>query len=181
MVGVDRDPVLGAPQQSLLGLRPVLFHPPYEAAVWSVLALRRHRSQAAAIRTRLATTYGRTLLIDGEALSASPLPEKLLQVEAVAGLDPTRISRLHAVARDASPPMRTTRTMIEIKFRCFEDLAPAPEGAPGYAPRPGGGPGGWGGWVKKRGQGAATQHLRAVAAVRRAAPHRRSVWRGEHG
>ncbi|HEY8672160.1 MAG TPA: hypothetical protein VIM76_00230 [Candidatus Dormibacteraeota bacterium] len=48
-VGV-RDEVIGRLQREHPGLRPVLFHSPYEAAAWSVLSQRRHRAQATAVR-----------------------------------------------------------------------------------------------------------------------------------
>ena len=99
-VGV-RDPVIGRLQATYPGLRPVLFHSPYEAAAWSILALRRHRSQAAAIRTRLAQAYGASFDIDGHQVAAFPLPARLLEITDFQGLDATRIGRLHAVARAA--------------------------------------------------------------------------------
>lgn len=39
-----RDPVIGALQREHEGLRPVLFHSPYEAAAWSIISARRHLS-----------------------------------------------------------------------------------------------------------------------------------------
>jgi len=99
-VGV-RDPVVGRLQATFPGLRPVLFHSPYEAAAWSILALRRHRSQAAAIRTRLAQANGARFDIDGHQVAAFPLPAQLLEITGFQGLDATRIGRLHAVARAA--------------------------------------------------------------------------------
>jgi DNA-3-methyladenine glycosylase II len=99
-VGV-RDPVIGGLQAAFPGLRPVLFHSPYEAAAWSVLALRRHRSQAAAIRNRLALAHGATFDIDGHQVAAFPLPAHLLEITGFQGLDATRVGRLHAVAQAA--------------------------------------------------------------------------------
>jgi DNA-3-methyladenine glycosylase II len=97
----DRDPVIGELQRAHAGLRPVLFHSPYEAAAWSIISVRRHRSQAAAIRTRLSQAFGRKFVIDGERLDAFPTPQRLLAVQEFPGLDPTRIARLHGVARAA--------------------------------------------------------------------------------
>jgi DNA-3-methyladenine glycosylase II len=96
-----RDPVIGSLQAAFHGLRPVLFHSPYEAAAWSILALRRHRTQAAAVRTRLARAHGVTFEIDGQSVAAFPVPERLLEIQAFPGLDATRIGRLHAVAAAA--------------------------------------------------------------------------------
>jgi DNA-3-methyladenine glycosylase II len=53
-----RDPVLGAVQAELPGLRPCGFHSPYEAAVWTVLAQRIRIPQAAKLRSHLADRYG---------------------------------------------------------------------------------------------------------------------------
>jgi DNA-3-methyladenine glycosylase II len=99
-VGV-RDPVIGGLQATFPGLRPVLFHSPYEAAAWSILALRRHRSQPAAIRTRFAQAHWARFDLDGHQLAAFPLPAQLLEITSFPGLDATRISRLRAVARAA--------------------------------------------------------------------------------
>ena len=50
----ERDPVVGEAQARLPGLRPVLFWSPYEAAAWTIIGQRIRRSQAAAIKQRLA-------------------------------------------------------------------------------------------------------------------------------
>lgn len=97
----DRDPVIGGLQAAHAGLRPVLFHSPYEAAAWSILSQRRHRVQAAALRKRLSAAHGRVFELPGGDLAAFPTPEALLRVESFPGLEPLRIDRLHAVARAA--------------------------------------------------------------------------------
>jgi DNA-3-methyladenine glycosylase II len=96
-----RDPVIGDLQRLHPGLRPVLFHSPYEAAAWSVLSQRRHRTQATAVRRRLAATHGRIFQLPGGDLEAFPLPEDLLKVKEFPSLEAQRIDRLHAVARAA--------------------------------------------------------------------------------
>jgi DNA-3-methyladenine glycosylase II len=53
-----RDPVIGAVQAELPGLRPCGFHSPYEAAVWTVLSQRIRVLQAAKLRSHLADRYG---------------------------------------------------------------------------------------------------------------------------
>lgn len=45
-----RDDVVGDLQRLAPGLRPPLFHSPYEAAAWAVLSARRHSVQAARVR-----------------------------------------------------------------------------------------------------------------------------------
>ncbi len=95
------DPVLGRLQAAHPGLRPVLFHSPYEAAAWSVLSQRRHRSQAAALRRRLSAAAGSTFELAGQPEPAFPLPEQLLATDSFAGVEPRRMERLHAVAAAA--------------------------------------------------------------------------------
>ncbi len=95
------DPVLGKIQAENPGLRPVLFHSPYEAAAWSVLSQRRHRAQAAALRRRLSEAAGETFELAGESVAAFPLPRDLLKVEVFPGIEPERMARLHGVARAA--------------------------------------------------------------------------------
>jgi DNA-3-methyladenine glycosylase II len=95
------DPVLGNIQADNPGLRPVLFHSPYEAAAWSVLSQRRHRAQAIALRRRLCEAAGVTFELAGQAEPAFPLPERLLEITEFRGIEETRLARLHGVARAA--------------------------------------------------------------------------------
>jgi DNA-3-methyladenine glycosylase II len=97
----DRDPLIGRLQSQLPGLRPVLFHSPYEAAVWSILSQRRHRTQATAVRRRMAAAYGRVFTLPGGELEAFPTPAELLRIDSFPSLEPLRVDRLHAVARAA--------------------------------------------------------------------------------
>jgi DNA-3-methyladenine glycosylase II len=96
-----RDPVIGRLQRQHPGLRPVLFHSPYEAAAWSVISARKPRAYAATLRTKLATAHGRVFDLDGEELAAFPPPERLAAVRAFPGFDATRMTRLRAIARAA--------------------------------------------------------------------------------
>jgi DNA-3-methyladenine glycosylase II len=97
----EKDPVLGEMQRTHAGLRPVLFHSPYEAAAWSIISARRHRAQGAVVRNRLAATFGRVFGEGPEQVLAFPTPEQLLTVRELQGLEETRIQRLHAVANAA--------------------------------------------------------------------------------
>jgi DNA-3-methyladenine glycosylase II len=97
----QRDPVIGRLQHEFPGLRPVLFHSPYEAAAWSILSQRRHRTQATAVRRRLSQARGRTFALPSGDVEAFPTPAELLAVESFPSLEPQRIDRLHAVARAA--------------------------------------------------------------------------------
>lgn len=96
-----RDPVIGRLQADHPGLRPVLFHSPYEAAAWSVIAARRQRRQAMAIRRQLSEAHGATFTLDGARLDAFPIPAALGSVTEARGLDATRVGRLHAIAEAA--------------------------------------------------------------------------------
>jgi DNA-3-methyladenine glycosylase II len=96
-----RDPVIGALQREHEGLRPVLFHSPYEAAAWSIISARRHRAQAAVIRDRISAELGRTFTVGGEQVHAFPLPGQLLAAGSLPSVAPNRVTWLHAVARAA--------------------------------------------------------------------------------
>ncbi|MEA2190325.1 MAG: DNA-3-methyladenine glycosylase [Solirubrobacteraceae bacterium] len=97
----ERDPVIGRLQRELPGVRPVLFHSPYEAAAWSIVSARRPARQAAEVRRRLSEQLGATFDVGGVAMAAFPLPERLLEAVAGPGLSQEKVERLHAVARAA--------------------------------------------------------------------------------
>jgi DNA-3-methyladenine glycosylase II len=96
-----RDPVLGAIQDRHAGLRPVLFHSPYEAAAWGIITQRRHRTQAAALRRRLSAELGQPFELAGQTEYAFPLPERLRELESFPGMEPARVTRLRGVAERA--------------------------------------------------------------------------------
>lgn len=99
-VGI-RDPVIGRLQRAAPGLLPVLFYSPYEAAVWAVLSARRAARQMARVREQLSAAHGRTFQLGGRAVSAVPLPERMLELGAFPGISREQMSRLHGVARKA--------------------------------------------------------------------------------
>jgi DNA-3-methyladenine glycosylase II len=96
-----QDPVIGRLQDQHEGLRPVLFHSPYEAAAWAIISARRHRSTAAVIRERICDDLGQAFTLAGERLAAFPLPTRLLAAESLPSIAPRRMPWLHAVARAA--------------------------------------------------------------------------------
>jgi DNA-3-methyladenine glycosylase II len=96
-----RDPVIGRLQGQYPGLRPVLFHSPYEAAAWTIISARRYRSTAALIRDQICDELGQVRTVAGEQVRAFPLPERLLSAQALPNLAPPKVARLHAVARAA--------------------------------------------------------------------------------
>ncbi len=96
-----RDPVVARVLATAPGLRPPLFHSPYEAAAWCVLSLRWSGRQASAVRDRLAAAHGRSFEVAGSSMAAFPTPAQLLAVDAFAGIPPVKIERLHGVGRAA--------------------------------------------------------------------------------
>jgi DNA-3-methyladenine glycosylase II len=97
-----RDPVLRRLQLAAQGLRPPLFHSPYEAAAWSVLSARRPQRQMARVRIALCESAGRKFTLAGQRLAAFPTPSALLRLGAFPGIDTQRLDRLHGVARAAA-------------------------------------------------------------------------------
>jgi DNA-3-methyladenine glycosylase II len=98
----ERDPVVGQLMALRPGLRPPLFHSPYEAAAWSILSARRPARQMAVVRDRLAAEHGRVFEVAGSQVAAFPGPEALLAVTSVPGVPEVKVDRLHAVARAAA-------------------------------------------------------------------------------
>lgn len=96
-----QDPVIGQLQDEHEGLRPVLFHSPYESAAWAIISARRHRSTAAVIRERICDDLGQAFTLAGERVSAFPLPARLLAAESLPSVPQRRMPWLHAVARAA--------------------------------------------------------------------------------
>lgn len=95
-----------APLQALAdrapGLRPVLFHSPYEAAAWSIISARIHLTQATTLRADLARTLGTTYTLHGAAFHAFPSPAALIDgLDRWGGLPEVKRDRLLGVARAA--------------------------------------------------------------------------------
>jgi len=101
----ERDPLLGALQARFGGLRPVLFHSPYEASCWAVISARWGRAQAAKVRDAIAAAHGHGFKLAGEVRYAWPGPEGLLAAldgDRVTGLPGEKLRRLHGVATAAA-------------------------------------------------------------------------------
>ena len=96
------EPPLARLQARLPGMRPVLFHSPYEAAAWSIISARVQRAQAKKTRDGVAAALGTTFTLDGEPMYAFPSPERLLDgLDRVDGLLPVKRDRLRGVAEAA--------------------------------------------------------------------------------
>ncbi|HYL69810.1 MAG TPA: DNA-3-methyladenine glycosylase 2 family protein [Candidatus Dormibacteraeota bacterium] len=96
-----RDRVIGALQNQYAGLRPVLFHSPYEAACHFLISHRINMVQARAIRARMADELGDAIDTPLGIRHAFPSPQRLLQVESFPGVFAAKWPRLHAAARAA--------------------------------------------------------------------------------
>jgi DNA-3-methyladenine glycosylase II len=95
-----RDPVLGELQARFPGLRPVLFHSPYEAAAWAVIVARSGRAQAKKVRRTISERHGGTFELAGETLAAFPSAEALLEIdEPIPSLTNEKRLRLQGIAR----------------------------------------------------------------------------------
>jgi DNA-3-methyladenine glycosylase II len=97
----ERDTVIGELQRRYPGLRPPLFHSPYEATAWAIISARRPARQAASVRNEIAGRLGRAFELDGERLVAFPTPHRLFEIEPIKGLPAVKVERLRAVAEAA--------------------------------------------------------------------------------
>ncbi len=118
-----RDPVIRRLQLAAPGLRPPLFHSPYEAAAWAVLSARRPAAQMMSVRRALSEAHGRAFELAGQPLAAFPTPRQLLELDAVPGLSPEKVRRLHGVARAALDGRLESARLLELgPERAGEDL-----------------------------------------------------------
>ena len=97
-----RDPAIGRCSAAAPGLRPVLFHSPYEAAAWAVLSARRGRAQAIALRERLGRGPRPRVHLAGVEQAAFPTPAAAARRSTESpALPEQRVAWLHGVARAA--------------------------------------------------------------------------------
>lgn len=95
------DPVVGELQARYPGLRPVLFHSPYEAACWTIITNRIRMTQAALIKQQFAERHGELIDVAGQQLASFPAPQALQAIDQPLGLPKVKIERLRAIARAA--------------------------------------------------------------------------------
>lgn len=93
------DPVVRGLQDRYPGLRPVLFHSPYEAAAWAIIGNRIRIVQAAKVKARMARELGSPVLVRGKEEHAFPGPSRLLGLERFPGLPERKVGYLRALAR----------------------------------------------------------------------------------
>ena len=96
-----RDAVIGGIQRRYPGLRPVLFHSPYEAAASFIIGHRISMAQGRAIRARMAEQAGIAIDTPQRSVHAFPSPQRLLELDSFAGLSAAKVERLHGVAQAA--------------------------------------------------------------------------------
>ena len=96
-----RDPLVGQFQERYPGLRPVLFHSPYEAAAWAIIGNRIRIMQAARIKARMAEKLGKVVEMDGKEEYTFPGPSSLLALGSFPGLSERKVGYLRALGRAA--------------------------------------------------------------------------------
>lgn len=95
----SRDQIVEHLRHRYLGLWPVQFPTPWEAAAWAVIGNRLRITQAAAIKQRLSARFGhRTEFPNGQALENFPGPDIVLSLTAMPGLSPRKFDILRGVA-----------------------------------------------------------------------------------
>jgi DNA-3-methyladenine glycosylase II len=97
----ERNAIIGELQREYRYLRPSMFHSPYEAAAAFVIGHRISTVQTRRIRQRMAEESGERFELGGGSFAAFPDPEALLGIQAVPGVAPGKVERLHGVARAA--------------------------------------------------------------------------------
>ncbi|PXY25348.1 hypothetical protein BAY59_24415 [Prauserella coralliicola] len=95
---VAADPVMRTLRERHPGLRPVLFHSPYEAACWAVICARLRVAQAALLKQRLAARLGCAVAVGGRTVASFPSPEQLCALDEQPGLSAQKRQRLVAIA-----------------------------------------------------------------------------------
>ena len=99
VVGVlDGDPVLRERWERTGHLRAVSFPSPYEAACWSVIALRLRQAQAVRVRQRIEERMGERIDVAGLPLTTFPVPDRLRELGPVDGLAEAKGARLRTLA-----------------------------------------------------------------------------------
>ena len=112
----DRDPVIARLLQAAPGLRPPLFYSPYEAALWSVISMRRPRHTAERWRARLSEAAGARFDVAGRDQWAVPTPARIIElgvdgVVAAVGIEPARAQRVVGVAEAAAAAKLAAHTI----------------------------------------------------------------------
>lgn len=130
----ERDPVVARLLEVAPGLRPPLFHSPYEAAFWSIISARRPTSQMIAVRDRLAREHGTVIEVAGREVAAVPTPAQLRDVVDIPDLGAEKVGRLHALADAAAGDLLDVARLRELGSDvCADELRVLPGIGPFYA------------------------------------------------
>ena len=97
----QRDAAVGRLQGAYPGLRPVLFHSPYEAAAWALIGMRISIRQAARVKEAMARELGTEVSIHGDRLFAFPTPDQLTRIGEVRGLFGRKAEYLRGIGEAA--------------------------------------------------------------------------------
>lgn len=97
----EQDKVIADLQKKYHGLRPVLFHSPYEAAAGFVIGQRISVKQRQAIQKKMSEQLGTTIEVEGQGFAAFPTPQVLLELTEFPSLNETKLERLHGIAEAA--------------------------------------------------------------------------------
>jgi DNA-3-methyladenine glycosylase II len=97
----QRDPVLGGLQERYDWLRPVCFYSAYEAATSFVIGQRIAMRQARVVKDRLSADLGDPIDIGGQVVRPFPRPQRLLDLDTMAGISQVKVGRLRDLARAA--------------------------------------------------------------------------------
>ena len=96
-----RDKVVDELRQQHLGLRPVLFPTPYEAAARAIIGHQLPVRQAAAITGRIAAEHGVRVAVGDRVLPGFPAPDRLAELPLVPGLAARKVEQLRALGQAA--------------------------------------------------------------------------------
>ncbi|WP_116045680.1 DNA-3-methyladenine glycosylase family protein [Amycolatopsis palatopharyngis] len=126
-----RDPVVGQLQSWFRGVRPVLFHSPYEAACWAIIGNRIGSRQATSIMRHIAGEHGRRVVVGDTVLSSFPAPAELHALSGSLRLPERKVSRLRAVAEIAHDGELTASMLLAMEA---EDALRSLRRLPGIGP-----------------------------------------------
>lgn len=110
----NQDQVIAGLQQKYTYLRPVLFHSPYEAAAGFIIGQRISIKQRQAIQKRMSEELGASTTINDREFFAFPQPQQILDLKEFAGLNTTKLERLHGIAQAALDGKLTRKYLLEL-------------------------------------------------------------------
>ncbi|MBK1786038.1 DNA-3-methyladenine glycosylase family protein [Prauserella cavernicola] len=128
---VAGDPVVRTLRERNPGLRPMLFHSPYEAACWAVICARLRVGQAALLRRRLAERLGESVTVGGRTLLSFPAPARLATLDELPGLSQQKARRLVEIAGAAEAGALDAVSLLALPV---EDALERVRALPGIGP-----------------------------------------------